>query len=203
MQQRASNTDTRQAAHKIRGAFDLKLQLACKNQPPITVVNNFDTGRPPLKFKFIDRSVPGDGVHLADTGTMIGCGLTRHRGQAHHCRPNMGQHIGCEYGRLCDCLEYAAVDTARLDSDLEKEKYEAGDYAGLPKRFPYHTPLGNQAGQMVKFYLDSRHPIYECNALCNCGPGCKSRVVQKGRKVPLEIFKTETRGWGKFFFYRK
>jgi histone-lysine N-methyltransferase SUV39H len=49
---------------------------------------------------------------------------------------------------------------------------------------------------LVSFYREQRHPIYECNPNCACGPGCKSRVVQKGRKVPLTIFKTPNRGWG-------
>ncbi|XP_071960304.1 histone-lysine N-methyltransferase SUV39H2-like [Antedon mediterranea] len=40
-------------------------------------------------------------------------------------------------------------------------------------------------------------PVYECNKLCKCGMRCKNRVVQKGRKVPLSIFKTDNgRGWG-------
>jgi histone-lysine N-methyltransferase SUV39H len=66
----------------------------------------------------------------------------------------------------------------------------------------------------VPFYLDSRHPIYECNDNCRCGPHCRNKVsvaitpralmrltknqnVQFGRKVELEIFKTGSdRGWG-------
>ncbi|XP_015840156.1 histone-lysine N-methyltransferase SUV39H2 isoform X1 [Tribolium castaneum] len=39
--------------------------------------------------------------------------------------------------------------------------------------------------------------IYECNDLCKCGPDCRNRVVQKGRKVPLCIFRTSNGcGWG-------
>ena len=39
--------------------------------------------------------------------------------------------------------------------------------------------------------------IYECNDLCKCGPDCRNRVVQKGRKVPLCIFRTKNGcGWG-------
>lgn len=49
---------------------------------------------------------------------------------------------------------------------------------------------------MQAFYREERHPIYECNLNCNCGPVCKSRVVQKGRRVPLTVFKTHNRGWG-------
>jgi [histone H3]-lysine9 N-trimethyltransferase SUV39H len=50
----------------------------------------------------------------------------------------------------------------------------------------------------VQFYREERYPIYECNVNCKCGPVCKSRVVQNGRKVPLTIFKTANRGWGVF-----
>ncbi|XP_078454900.1 histone-lysine N-methyltransferase SUV39H2 [Lampetra fluviatilis] len=40
-------------------------------------------------------------------------------------------------------------------------------------------------------------PIYECNSLCQCGPECKNRVVQKGIPFPLCIFRTDNgRGWG-------
>lgn len=45
--------------------------------------------------------------------------------------------------------------------------------------------------------LDSRAPIYECHDACSCGPECPNRVVERGRKVPLQIFRTEDgRGWG-------
>ncbi|KAH9504797.1 hypothetical protein Btru_061971 [Bulinus truncatus] len=40
-------------------------------------------------------------------------------------------------------------------------------------------------------------PIFECNKRCKCGPDCCNRVVQKGRKFPMCIFRTENgRGWG-------
>lgn len=39
--------------------------------------------------------------------------------------------------------------------------------------------------------------IYECNSQCKCGPDCRNRVVQKGRKVPLCIYRTSNGcGWG-------
>lgn len=38
--------------------------------------------------------------------------------------------------------------------------------------------------------------IYECNQACECGPKCKNRVVQRGRKIPLQVFKTISKGWG-------
>lgn len=45
--------------------------------------------------------------------------------------------------------------------------------------------------------LESRDPIYECHSACSCGPDCKNRVVERGRKVSLHIFRTrDGRGWG-------
>lgn len=40
-------------------------------------------------------------------------------------------------------------------------------------------------------------PIFECNRRCSCGPECRNRVVQKGRKHSLCIYKTANGcGWG-------
>ncbi|KAH9614432.1 hypothetical protein KSS87_002980, partial [Heliosperma pusillum] len=38
--------------------------------------------------------------------------------------------------------------------------------------------------------------VYECGSTCSCPPSCPNRVSQNGIKLPLEIFKTESRGWG-------
>lgn len=40
-------------------------------------------------------------------------------------------------------------------------------------------------------------PIYECNRACKCDSRCRNRVVQKGRIIPLCIFRTSNGcGWG-------
>lgn len=40
-------------------------------------------------------------------------------------------------------------------------------------------------------------PVFECNKRCTCSNDCANRVVQKGRKQSLSIFKTSNgRGWG-------
>ncbi|KAI9470479.1 MAG: hypothetical protein EXX96DRAFT_584475 [Benjaminiella poitrasii] len=45
--------------------------------------------------------------------------------------------------------------------------------------------------------LNQGTAIYECNQWCTCDVAtCKNRVVQRGRKIPLEIFKTNGKGWG-------
>jgi len=48
-----------------------------------------------------------------------------------------------------------------------------------------------------KLRIDVGCPIYECNKRCECGPDCINRVVQKGRKHKLAIFRTDNGcGWG-------
>ncbi|CAD5210651.1 unnamed protein product [Bursaphelenchus xylophilus] len=37
--------------------------------------------------------------------------------------------------------------------------------------------------------------LKECTPICGCGPGCKNRYTQKGRRVPLVLFRTVDRGW--------
>lgn len=42
-------------------------------------------------------------------------------------------------------------------------------------------------------YVDA---MTECSAFCLCFPDCRNAVATRGRQVPLEVFKTEKRGWG-------
>ncbi|KAH0761653.1 hypothetical protein KY290_017726 [Solanum tuberosum] len=38
--------------------------------------------------------------------------------------------------------------------------------------------------------------VYECGPSCKCPPTCKNRISQHGPRDHLEVFKTESRGWG-------
>lgn len=74
-----------------------------------------------------------------------------------------------------------------------------GNTMGFPKKFPYFAEGTKiqRTGCLVPFYLNSRRPIYECNDKCKCGRYCRNKLVQFGRTVEVEIFKTATgRGWG-------
>ncbi|KAM3340521.1 histone-lysine N-methyltransferase, H3 lysine-9 specific SUVH6-like [Capsicum galapagoense] len=44
--------------------------------------------------------------------------------------------------------------------------------------------------------LRAKPLVYECGPSCKCPPSCKNRVSQHGPRYHLEIFKTESRGWG-------
>jgi len=148
---------------------------------------------PSLRFRYIEEYVLGEGVHRADADFQTGCT---------QCKPHMGRSIGCEYTKKCDCLEYAAVDESRL-SDEQRKKYQlikakGASTMGFPKKFPYFAAGAKivKSLALVPFYLESRRPIYECNDKCKCGPYCRNKNVQFGRRVELEIFRTKTRGWG-------
>ena len=38
--------------------------------------------------------------------------------------------------------------------------------------------------------------IYECNKFCQCNKTCLNRVAQNPIRIPLQVFKTDRRGWG-------
>lgn len=190
MIEEAADAPVDQAERRIREAFSKKLRKV----PKLRLENNVDSSTPSLDFTFITDYVLRDGVYRLDPETFEGCDRP--------CKPNMGQHIGCELPKDCSCLEYAAVNKEALKKEnpqlyQEYMRNEDASIPGLPKRFPYQKSKDPRTPQvLIKFYGDERHPIYECNMNCKCGPVCKSRVVQKGRKVPLTIFKTRDRGWG-------
>ncbi|NXV05552.1 SETMR methyltransferase, partial [Cettia cetti] len=39
-------------------------------------------------------------------------------------------------------------------------------------------------------------PIFECNSLCGCGESCQNRLVQRGLRLRLQVFRTPRKGWG-------
>lgn len=44
--------------------------------------------------------------------------------------------------------------------------------------------------------VEAKPLVFECGPHCKCPPTCYNRVSQHGIKIQLEIFKTESRGWG-------
>ncbi|KAF7195608.1 Histone-lysine N-methyltransferase, H3 lysine-9 specific dim-5 [Pseudocercospora fuligena] len=195
MRRIASRTPVVQAEKAIRAAFEDKLAM---HDPRglVRLENDIDTSTPSLDFTFIREYVLGDGVSGISEEEYRGC--TK-------CKADMGGNVGCEYSTKCDCLQFAAVDEKALERTkpetygiymIAKADGDDFDTAGLPKRFPYRKPGQSGPQTLLPFYRESRHPIYECNRNCKCGPKCKTRLVQKGRKAPLVVFKTQNRGWG-------
>ncbi|KAL7276617.1 hypothetical protein RUND412_000383 [Rhizina undulata] len=101
-------------------------------------------------------------------------------------------------------LAFEFIDELRLGQGVPEHQPEFGWGCGCPiggckpgscqcvqdlseKKFAYSRGKINR---------DSALFIIECNQHCSCGPSCRNRVVQKGRQLPLEVFKTEKKGWG-------
>jgi histone-lysine N-methyltransferase SUV39H len=124
-------------------------------------------------FRFIDHSIIADDVPVAEDSFRTGC--------------NCDDDEDCMYG-TCQCLDEMAPDSDEED--------DAPFHGPRRKRFAYHSE-GSKAGLLRSRVLLSREPIYECHEGCNCSLDCPNRVVERGRTVPLQIFRTEDdRGWG-------
>lgn len=96
--------------------------------------------------------------------------------------PSRDEHFsfGCSCpGGECDLRDPAICEC--LDDDDALDKRFSYDVDGL-----VHHPPGSA--------------IIECTNRCGCGRTCPNRVVQRGRRMPLEIFKTTKKGWGTFLF---
>ncbi|NXA06097.1 SETMR methyltransferase, partial [Sapayoa aenigma] len=39
-------------------------------------------------------------------------------------------------------------------------------------------------------------PVFECGALCRCSDSCRNRVVQRGLRLRLQVFRARGKGWG-------
>ena len=130
--------------------------------------------------------VLGDGVEPAEASFRSGCSCATD----HDC-----QYTGC----LCLAdLEDEEVDD---DSDDQGPGFMDTDRPTVnQKAYAYHTH-GSKAGLLRSRFLNSKMPIYECHAGCSCSIDCPNRVVERGRTVPLQIFRTEKRGWGKYLIY--
>ncbi|CZR62020.1 related to histone H3 methyltransferase DIM-5 [Phialocephala subalpina] len=71
------------------------------------------------------------------------------------------------------------------------------DISGLGHKVNAYHGSGVKNGRLRTHYINGNFPIYECGPSCRCPATCPNRVVQQGRKVKLQIFKTDDgRGWG-------
>lgn len=141
---------------------------------PITIVNEEDDEVLNPNFRFIDHSVIADDVPVAEDSFRTGC--------------DCADDEDCMYS-TCNCLDETASD-----SDEEADD-RPGAEPRRRKRLAYHS-TGAKAGLLRSKILHSRAPIYECHNGCSCSLQCPNRVVERGRTVPLQIFRTRDRGWG-------
>jgi len=94
----------------------------------------------------------------------------------------------------CDCAKDA--DCMFEDCSCLEDMTLRGKVTPDGRKYAYKH-MGPHKDCLRAPYLESRDPIYECHEGCECSSSCNSRVVERGRKVPLEIFRTDNgRGWG-------
>ncbi|KAM7203408.1 histone-lysine N-methyltransferase [Naviculisporaceae sp. PSN 640] len=167
---------------------------------PISIHNDTDDGavlNP--DFRFIDRKIAAKDVPMADASFKAGC-ICKH-------------DEDCMYSN-CHCLDEIEVsdsDPDTVNGEVDGQFYNSHGTSTRPphsrlakdrpknkrrkKVIAYHA-YGQKAGLLRSQMLHSRDAIYECHDLCSCSRDCPNRVVERGRTVPLEIFRTEDRGWG-------
>ncbi|KAI1825290.1 SET domain-containing protein [Xylaria intraflava] len=143
---------------------------------PITIVNDEDDAMIQPNFCFKDRSIRADDIKPTRKEFLTGC----------ECEDGED----CQYSN-CSCLQ--DVEDSSSDDEMGDENDDGSHYQ--KKVYAYHSH-GARAGRLRSKFLTSRDPIYECHESCACGSDCPNRVVERGRTVALEIFRTQNRGWG-------
>ncbi|KAK7398359.1 hypothetical protein QQX98_012253 [Neonectria punicea] len=102
---------------------------------------------------------------------------------------------GVEPAEFTGCLCLADLEDEENDDDDGGDGMDLDGPRTSRKAYAYHT-RGSKAGLLRSRLLDSKVPIYECHQGCACSVNCPNRVVERGRTIPLQIFRTPDRGWG-------
>ncbi|KAK7698904.1 hypothetical protein SLS64_012115, partial [Diaporthe eres] len=196
--------------------------FAAREKYPITIVNETDDGAVlPPNFRFIDDSILGPGVTRAEKEFRMGCDCPDQEScmySACACLDEVEDSDSDDQEGGLDEEDQESLKWAeehmrkpswarsRVSRDgsgsaaaNEHRHATNGPVGGASrkKRFAYHSQ-GAKRGLLRSSYLNSRAPIYECHEACRCPQEyCPNRVVERGRKVPLQIFRTaDNRGWG-------
>ncbi|CAA7033173.1 unnamed protein product [Microthlaspi erraticum] len=98
-------------------------------------------------------------------------------------KENLQLKCGC-WGAVCSPVTCDHVYL--FGNDFE----DARDIFGKSMRFRF--PYDDKE----RIILEEGYPVYECNKLCGCPRTCQNRVLQNGIRVKLEVFRTESKGWG-------
>ena len=83
---------------------------------------------------------------------------------------------GCQDKEKCKCLQLTIKSTEANDPDGNSNDNVGYEFRRLKGR----VLTG----------------IYECNKFCKCSKTCLNRVAQNPLRIPLQVFKTDCRGWG-------
>lgn len=149
---------------------------------------------PPLEFVYTDRIVYRTDAHPIPPIWKCDC------------------HGDCRNSLNCACREYQGTKirelAKELDGDLDSQAL-AREFSGFAyesdrrplhshKKSPDNAETDSESRLVRKLFLETKLPIFECNAQCGCAPDCLNRTVGRGRREKLNLQKTLTKGWGVF-----
>ena len=95
-------------------------------------------------------------------------------------------------------IDYKAVGEIEIPKDPLVGCECTDCYAdGGPQCCPKNSGSTNPYHKNGRVKVPPGTPIYECNKRCSCGPKCPNRVVQRGRRYKVAVFRTANGcGWG-------
>lgn len=141
--------------------------------PPLTFSNTTDEKQLSGKFQFCSGYVFRDNVFTADPKN----------------------NTGCRCDGICDPTTCSCIEKTVHDTDEAFQRIRRVEQIPVYTQHPSIPGLKILSNQFIDH--DSKvAEITECNELCSCGSSCVNRVVQNGRTVALEIFKTAHCGFG-------
>ncbi|KAI5989008.1 hypothetical protein EDD15DRAFT_2171820 [Pisolithus albus] len=156
-----------------RAVFEEIILEAMDDEPSAPPIKIYDNGigqemTPPWEFVYTNKMWFGEGVPPPDVRNLVSCG----------CRGK------------CDPKSSACACAKRQLQWLEPYILD-----GLfPATWPGSPFVYDSKGVLQR----EGCPIFECNQFCGCDEDCPNRVVQNGRAWPVNIVKTERKGWGVF-----
>ena len=145
----------------------LERSVTVQTKPPLTIKNTLDDQKLHGKFQFISDYVYRPGVRVVDKGA--------------------------DYG--CNCQETCGPPTC-LCKPFNDQSQNAPIIAPYIRNHYGVNVLSDEFLESLQRTDAPRSEIVECNQYCSCSQDCVSRVVQKGRQIPLEIFMTAKCGFG-------
>ncbi|KAH7885160.1 hypothetical protein F5I97DRAFT_2031415 [Phlebopus sp. FC_14] len=156
-----------------RVVLEAVIQEAMDNEPdapPIEIYQNNigEETTPPWEFVYTNHMWFGEGVPPPDIKNLKSCGCIG------RCDPK---------SKTCAC--------AKRQYEWAKPYIADGTFPSSWQGSPF---VYDNKGLLQMFGC----PIFECNQFCGCDDDCPNRVIQNGRKWPVNIVRTERKGWGVF-----
>lgn len=187
---RSSNGEQKYVAESRHASLFLAyLQEQDESSVELTLCNDVDYEPcPPWDFAYTNTPVPSEETQYIDRKRKTnGWPFKQVDGEL-----KQGAIRGCACGDGDDGVEVCDPRTCACQKRLQEVDTWYKDEGKECHDMFHYTPDGRLRLAHVFLHLC----IFECTKACGCSDDCPNRVVQKGRTVPLEVFKTKSCGWG-------